>query len=523
MNNAERKELDDGVIALIETGAGDREIVDAFRDSDIGAEALLNKIKKFRKFFRPTVAAESAKPNIEPLSDDELSRIREIYNGDFIGKYQKALRDSGYIASRLETRSLLHTGASRLLKKKRGLLVSWYYTGPTASGKSAGIDAVADLMWPDNVLRVTSMTLGVARDLGVLNHVFIVMGEIAPKKPGEDDEVQRHWRQLVSDREFIHKYKAMNPATGKYETVTTVTSGHGAIAQCGTAEPHKFDDQWANRTNVVSLSDNPQTTDEVLSLRAEEARKPLEAEAKAKSAQELWSVFDRSLQPLGVEIPFSHAIKPTERRSSSRRLINLLNGHVQISALLHQHEREKTSEGLIVATWDDYEAAYELVDATAPRTLETMGDTSRSAYLRAVAELSGRETKVTIPSLVAILGQPQSTVRGYVTAWLSAELIIDTKAKLGKAKIYQVIAGSEEEAKKALAATRQDLGLIPPEVAKKRFESPPSPSVELSNNCRTVGSTVENTTEVDFDPNCRTIEPYVPTGVCFSSESDLPF
>jgi hypothetical protein len=80
----------------------------------------------------------------------------------------------------------------------------------------------------------------------------------------------------------------------------------------------------------------------------------------------------RMLRRVRVVIPWADRLGNAmpHAQPQSRRAIGQLLGIIQSSAILHQFQRERTADGAIVATLDDYAIAREVVSAPLARSLD---------------------------------------------------------------------------------------------------------------------------------------------------------
>lgn len=110
-----------------------------------------------------------------------------------------------------------------------------------------------------------------------------------------------------------------------------------------------------NRFNIVPIDESSEQTHLVLDFEADEDEQE-EYEFKFKKALEM-------LQQVKVKIPFAKdlvtcfPIKNIRVRRDFKRFLALIKS----SAALHQHQRELTPEGYVIASEDDYEVARDIL------------------------------------------------------------------------------------------------------------------------------------------------------------------
>jgi DNA-binding transcriptional ArsR family regulator len=169
----------------------------------------------------------------------------------------------------------------------------------------------------------------------------------------------------------------------------------------------------------------------------------------------------RLLEPLPVVVPFADRLSfPSSwmrTRRDHARFLNL----IEVSAFLHQHQRERTRERAIVASLADYEAAYALAGEVLKETLSDVKKPLREALQRIQGLAAKGEGSVTRREIREALGVPDSTVRRWLIDLVELEYLEADSSKQGKAARYVVTA----------RAPRQDLvlGLLSPEDLRQRL------------------------------------------------------
>src|SRR5262249_36058080 len=120
----------------------------------------------------------------------------------------------------------------------------------------------------------------------------------------------------------------------------------------------------------------------------------------------------RLLEPLSVIIPFADKLGfPSSWMRSRRDHARFLN-LIEVSAFLHQHQREKR-QGAVVAAMADYETAYALAGEGLRETLTDVKRPLREAYTRIQALCRERGT-VSRREIREALHVPDSTVRRWL-------------------------------------------------------------------------------------------------------------
>jgi hypothetical protein len=144
-------------------------------------------------------------------------------------------------------------------------------------------------------------------------------------------------------------------------------------------------------------------------------------------------------------------------RRDHARFLNL----IEVSAFLHQHQRERTPEGAIVASLADYEAAYALAGEVLRETLTDLKKPLREALQRIQGLAVKGEGSLTRREIREALQTPDSTVRNWLSELVSLEYLEAEGGSLGKTTRYRLTGRSP----------RGDvvLGLLSPDELRKRL------------------------------------------------------
>lgn len=163
----------------------------------------------------------------------------------------------------------------------------------------------------------------------------------------------------------------------------------------------------------------------------------------------------------------NHAFSDSNGGKTVRRLFNLILTYIQANALLHQHTRERAFENgqeMVVGVIEDYELAYRLATANAPRVLESVASRARNVFEKILKPAFEQQKLLgnyilNTGQCVKLMGEPDSTARRWLDDYAKSGLLVHI-GKQGKQNSYQLPDDPQ--------ATTQDLGLIPP--AKVRHD-----------------------------------------------------
>jgi DNA-binding transcriptional ArsR family regulator len=172
----------------------------------------------------------------------------------------------------------------------------------------------------------------------------------------------------------------------------------------------------------------------------------------------------RLLEPFPVVIPFADSLSfPSSwmrTRRDHARFLNL----IEVSAFLHQHQRERSRESAIVAALADYETAYALAGEVLRETLTDVKKPLRDAF-QAIQGLAAKaDGSVTRREVREALGVPDSTVRRWLSELVELEYVAvaeEGRQGAGKTTRYRLVE----------RGPRNDivLGLLSPEELRARI------------------------------------------------------
>jgi hypothetical protein len=248
-------------------------------------------------------------------------------------------------------------GVSRLLDRPLAGIVQ----GPTSSGKSYLIEKTASLFPAETVIHATQMTPQALFHMrpGSLSHRFIVAGERSRIQDDEKAEASRALREMLSAGKLT-KLMPMKVEGGVIETV--LIEQDGPIAYMESTTLAKIFDEDANRCLMLHTDERPDQTKRIIRQLASAYSQQNGMGTKNEIILR-HHALQRMLRPLDVLIPFAGQLAeliPSDRVEVRRAFAHLLN-MIQAVSLLHQRQRERVPNGLLVATDVDYQIARHLL------------------------------------------------------------------------------------------------------------------------------------------------------------------
>jgi hypothetical protein len=236
--------------------------------------------------------------------------------------------------------------------------------GPSTSGKSHVIERTAKLIPPESVILATQMTPQALfyMERGSLRHKLIVAGERSRNQSDDAAEATRALREMISTGRLT---KLLPMKVGdRLQTMLVEQDGPIAIVESTTLNEVFAEDE--NRALPLYTDERPEQTRRIITALANRSMGQAICGRDAAHIQLVHHAAQRLLECLQVCIPFAQTLGKAlpEQRIEVRRAFGSLLSMIHASVLLHQFQRERTADGLVIATKDDYAlAAYLLAVA----------------------------------------------------------------------------------------------------------------------------------------------------------------
>ena len=376
---------------------------------------------------------------------------------DIFAEFRRDLEAIGFPVQADFADSVLMALTSRLLPVSTGHI----FYGESSSGKSAVVQAAFQMLPPSTVRTITSASAQAFYYMGdTIKNKVLAFGELKPLKPGEDDDMQRSARQLLSENRIVRQIVVDG------EGVDRATEGPCTFTASTTNEPQEFCDELVNRCYWVPSDASAETTGHVLDSMANAAINPHNKQKDNDAIIAKWRAYNDSLAPLLVAIPYAALIKPTQLKNPAvRRLFQLLLNYIRCGELLHQSNRQRQFIGdveAVVASPADYAPAFALLLRNAPRTLESVSTKAVEAY-EVLKATFPTPLQFTAKEAAKCLGKHDSTVQRWLKQLREGGHldVVETKYSESKANKYTIVDIAKTE--------RQELGLVAPEALAEKL------------------------------------------------------
>lgn len=361
----------------------------------------------------PVYAA--ADPDTEDASSEELgeaalANAKAIgMKADILGDFAEALTTAGVIGEDRNAKLLYLALTSRVLDRPVSIAVK----GPSSGGKSFLTNSVLEF-FPKSAYHPLTATSERALIYSEepIKHRFLVMYEAA----GSASEFSSYiLRSLLSEGRIL------------YETVEKTASGlkglaierEGPTGLLVTTTAAALHPENETRLLSITVTDTPEQTKDIL----RKMRKSTTHNVNFQPWQDFQSWIS-SQMPYRVAIPYEdalvEAVPPVaiRLRRDMRQVFGLIESH----AILYRLQREVSRDGKIVASMDDYAAAYQLVEDTISQGLEATVDPAVRETVEAVRTIIGDNfgRDVTVTEVAEYLGLDKSAASRRV--WVAKRL-----------------------------------------------------------------------------------------------------
>jgi len=407
--------------------------------------ALLSLIVECERVGEADGDVVAAQP--EPMSESErheaLAFLKRPDLLDEVGRDMDAL---GYVG---ETSTKI-LGYLISVSRKGDDPCSAIVISQSGAGKSALTEVIEKLTPPEDVVLFTRLTPQSLyyTDPGFLDHKLIMIEE-----RNGSMEADYSIRVLQSRKKLIAAVPIKDPATGNLRTKIFTVEARAAFIEATTAGSVNHEN--ATRCFELSMDESPAQTQRIHErqrVMRTEAGLGLRKEAEAIASKH-WNA-QRILESLPVIIPFAEQLTfPSSwmrTRRDHARFLNL----IEVSAFLHQYQRERRS-GAIVASVADYAVAYSLAGEVLKDTLQDLKKPLRETFEQIRVLSSQSDGALTRSAIREALALPDSTVRRWLCELVELEYLETETVKQGKAARY-VLTGRIPQENLAL-------GLLSPE------------------------------------------------------------
>ncbi len=374
-----------------------------------------------------------ASPAAAMSESERAEALSFLRRRDLLDQVAKDVDALGFVGEETNKRLLYLVAVSRKLEDPLSAIV----LSQSGAGKSGLTEVIEKLCPPEDVVLLTRLT---PQSLYYTEPGFLDRKLVIVEERYGSIEADYSIRVLQSRKKLIAAAPVKDPQTGNMRTKVFTVEARAAFIEATTASS-------VNHENATRCFELQMDETEAQTRRIHERQRllrtgrglELRKEAEAITRRH-WNA-QRLLDPLPVVIPFADKLSfPSSwmrTRRDHARFLNL----IEVSAFLHQHQRERTADGAptargpaIVAALTDYEAAYGLAGEVLAETLADLKRPLRRAYERIRALCAGNGGCVSRREVREAIAEPDSTVRRWLGELVELEYLELEASKGGQGK-----------------------------------------------------------------------------------------
>lgn len=377
-------------------------------------------IRQLMATARPWSEIERERLNTE-VSEAKSKAISLLDSPDILSEAVNVFKALGLVGEDKTAKLLYLAFTSRLTDRPVNIVVK----GPSSGGKSYTVETVAKTFPPSAYYALSSMSEhALAYSQEPLQHRFLVLYEAAG---------------LTSDFGTYLIRTLLSEGCIRYETVEKTSEGlipklierKGPTGLIVTTTWPNLHSENETRMFSITVKDDPGQTRAVLETLATRAN------GKGAALVNLtpWHALQTWLELAGnhsVTIPFAHRLaakvntKAVRLRRDFGAVLNLIATH----AILHQTQRQRSPDGRIVATIEDYKAVYELIIDILSEGVQAMVNKTIRETIEAVNVISPKPVSIT--QLAQKLGLDKSATSRRVSVAVSLGYLVNQQEKRGQ-------------------------------------------------------------------------------------------
>jgi DNA primase catalytic core len=383
-------------------------------DAEAVEADLLVLLVEAEKASKEETASDALKPAAMNESEREEA-LAFLRCPDLLDQVARDVDALGYVGEEVNKRLLYLVAVSRKLADPLSAIV----LSQSGAGKSGLTEVIERLCPPEDVVLLTRLT---PQSLYYTEPGFLDRKLVIVEERYGSMEADYSIRVLQSRKKLIAAAPVKDPQTGNLRTKVFTVEARAAFIEATTASSVNHEN--ATRCFELAMDESEQQTRRIherMSLLRTERGLELRQEA-ARLCRRHWNA-QRLLEPLAVVIPFAdRLVFPSSWLRTRRDYARFLN-LIEVSAFLHQHQRERSREGAVVASLADYAAAYALASEVLRETLSDVKRPLREALQRIQSLAPKGGSALTRREIREALGVPDSTVRRWLAELVDLEYL----------------------------------------------------------------------------------------------------
>ncbi|MFC1475785.1 toprim domain-containing protein [Candidatus Zixiibacteriota bacterium] len=396
---------------------------------------------------------QNQEDSLPQMSDAERTEAEELLRDDqLIDRFLDDVEKIGLIGEDNNKVMLLLAFTSRITENPINLIVK----GESSSGKSFQVDKVKMFMPPEEVLEFTAISpKALFHRKDSLAHKTVIIYE----RHGSE-EADYSIRSMQSEKKLIFSMPVKDPDTNEWITKDIEIEGPVGFIET-TTRSHIHPE---NETRCFELYTD-ESSEQTANILKQQRNHYLGREINIDSVVKVWQNAQRLLEPLPVHIPYADLIdfplEPIRVRRDHQRFLTL----IEVVCLLHQKQRERREiNGRIhlIATLDDYAAAYALAEDVLSQTIKNLSPGAEKMLAEVRGFVSDEDGKpdmnkaVTVRDMRGLSGGQDRTVRRHLKDCALAGYLEVTQQG-GNGKPYKYVYRGEPKTDRIQLTTPEEL------------------------------------------------------------------
>jgi DNA primase catalytic core len=388
--------------------------------------ALLALVVEAEKAVEEPHDTEAQAP--PPMSEAERRKaLAFLKRPDLLDQVARDIDSLGYVGEETNKRLLYLVAISRKLEDPLSAVI----LSQSGAGKSGITEVIERLIPPEDVVLLTRLT---PQSLYYVDADFLDRKLVIVEERYGSIEADYSIRVLQSRKKLIAAAPVKDPQTGNLRTKVFTVEARAAFIEATTAS--SVNQENATRCFELCMDETVEQTVKIHERqRLMRTERGLGLRQQAEQVARLHWNAQRLLELLPVVIPFADRLHfPSgwmRTRRDHARFLNL----IEVSAFLHQHQRQRR-DGAICAEVGDYAVAYGLAAQVLAETLSDLRKPLREAYER-IRGLCGEGT-TSRRQIRELLRMPDSTVRNWLSELVGLEYLEVEGGGLGKTVRYRL-------------------------------------------------------------------------------------
>jgi DNA-binding transcriptional ArsR family regulator len=363
--------------------------------------------------------AESVRRLAETPEDIRQEAEALLRDPDLIDRITQDVELLGVAGEKELTATLYLVYTSRKLRKPLAARVR----GPSSSGKSYLIDKSSSLMPPESVITATQISPQALFYMkkGSLRHKLVAAGERSRSQEDEVAEATRALREMLSSGRLS---KLLPVKTGD-QMESVLIEQEGPIAFVESTTLGDVFDEDENRALPLYTDERPEQTERIVTALAAGYAGPTPGGRDPQRTRLVHHAAQRLLGRREVLVPFAPqvgALLP-KARVEVRRAFPFIMSMVQASALLHQFQRARTEDDLVIAERADYLVAVSLLSGAMRRLLGGGISEPAGRFAKRLREKAGTDTFTVQQAAKKDANSSKRSVYGWISELREAGIV----------------------------------------------------------------------------------------------------